>query len=261
MNTGGLGLALALSVDAVGAASSRAAIALVRDLGYSGAALPAWKRDFDPKALGVGGARDLSAFLDKNGLAVSWLSAGPKGRFTAGSAVSEDIDRVSAMLRLAGRLHAAAVTTVLGPIGSTDSKPAQVAREAVAALAVQADAAGTAVALIPSPGEAILVEALLTGFVDAPIGVLLDPGALLFAGKDPVDVVEAAPKVVAVRAADSSPEEVDLAPGEGRVPWRDFLATLMARDYYGFVTVDFASGADSAARAARAANVLRRLMV
>jgi sugar phosphate isomerase/epimerase len=261
MSAGSLGLSLSLSIDALGASSVRAAIAGVRDLGYSGVALPAWKRDFDPKALGATGARDLAAWLAKNGLAVSWLSAGPRGRFTTPQAVTEDVDRVSSMLHLAGRLRAAAVAAALGPIGAVDSAPAKLAREAVAALAVQADAAGAALAVIASPGETAVIESLLADFADAPVGVLIDPGALLFAGRDPVDAVEAAAKVVAVRACDSSPEAQHLAPGEGRVPWRDFLATLMARDYYGFVTVDFAPSADSAARAAKAAGVLRRFTI
>ncbi len=253
-------LRLSLSLEVLGSTSARVAIPRVRELGYEAAGLPAWRRDFDPGALGASGARDLAAFLGKSGLDVSWLSAGARGRFTVSSTVAQDVERVGAMLGLAGRLRAGAAVARIGPLASKESAAAGHAREALAALALQADAAGSTLALCAAPGETALVEEMLAGFPDAPLGILLDPGMLLFAGRDPVDSAAADVRIAAVRASDASAEAADLAPGEGRVPWRDFLATLAARDYHGWATVDFAPRGSDAARAAQAAAVLRRFL-
>jgi sugar phosphate isomerase/epimerase len=263
MNIGGFGPAAALSAEVLGGLTGRAAIDRVRAIGYGAIGIPVWRRDFAPDSLGDSGSRDLAAYLGKNDLSVSWLSTGHKGRFTVAATVQEDVERIRSVCALSVKLRtplmpSIAVTATLGPLGSKDSPAAANAREALAAIAADADATGTVVALAASQGEEALVAELIAGFPGAPLGRLLDPGMLLFAGKDPVDAASSSQRVMAVRASDSGAEETNLAPGEGRVPWRDFLAALGSRDYHGYATVEFAPRGNDAERAARALEALRR---
>jgi len=262
MSSNLFGPAIALSLEVFGALSGRAAVERVRAVGYGAVGIPAWRRDFAPETLGTSGARDLAAYLGKFSLAVSWLSAGRKGRFTVSSSVEEDVDSLRAVIDLAARLRApsmppTAVVATVGALGSADSAPATNAREAISALAADADGAGAILALAASEGEDALLDDLLTGFGDAPVGRLVDPGAMLFSGRDPIAAAAASKRIAAVRASDSSAEEVNLAPGEGRVAWREFLAALAVRDYHGYVTVEFAPRGDSNARAAQALGAMR----
>jgi len=261
MALGAIGPSLALSIEVFGGVPSRTAISLARECGYGAVGLPAWRRDFAPLEIGSSGARDLSSYLARNGLAVSVLSAGSKGRFTVSAAVEEDVFAVRGMLELAGKLGAGAVTARVGEVGSTDSAPATNLREALSALALVADGVGVPLALAPQPRDAASVDSILAEFADAPVGLAFDPAETLFAGADPVDRASSAVKIVAVRGTDASAEEANLAPGEGRVPWRDLLAALGGRDYYGYITVEFARRGDSTSRARAALNVLRQFAV
>ncbi len=256
MSIGNPSVQIALSLEALGPLPARDAITRAGHAGYCAIAIPALRRDFSPESLGRSGTRDLAAFLGKNNLAVSWLSAGARGRFAVSSMLEEDIAKVLSIIQLSGVLRAACVSVNLGMVGSVDSLPAENVRQALRALADEADRLGVTIALSASSGEIGIVDGLLAGFPDAPLGRLLDPARALFAGSDPVDETLRAGRVVAVRASDSSAEQADLAPGEGRVTWRDLLAALAARDYYGYLTVDFAPGGDCVRRAATARSVL-----
>lgn len=252
------GAIAALSIEVFGSVPARAAIQRVREIGFSAAGLPAWRRDLAPEAIGKSGARDLAAVLARQGLAASWLSAGRKGRFTASATLDEDVTRIRAMLELAGRVRAGAVVGTVGKVGNADSAAARNVREALAPLAAVADATGVGLALSPAFNEYALIEAISLPFAQARVGMLFDPGEALFAGDNPVDRAIAARNVIAVRASDSSAEEADLAPGEGIVAWREVLAALGSREFYGYTTVDFAPRGDSTERAAKALDLLRR---
>lgn len=262
MSIGGLGPAPALSIEVLADVSGRAAVDRVRAIGYGAVGIPAWRRDFSPDILGDSGARDLSAYLGKNGLSVSWLSLGRKGRFSVSATLDEDVERVRKVCALSVRLRAPlmpsiAVIAAIGPLGSVSSMAAANVREALDALAVEADATGAIISLSAAEGEDALLDTLIAEFPDAPLGRSLDPGPLLFAGKNPVEVAISTARLTAVRASDSGPDQTNLAPGEGRVPWRDFLAALGTRDYYGYATVEFLPRGNDVERAARALEVLR----
>jgi len=257
MSLGQFGPSPALSLEVLGGIPARTVIAQARELGYPAIGISAVRSEFSPAALGVSGARDLAVYLARNNLAVCWVSAGPRGRFSVSQALDEDIARARAVVELAGRLRAGAACVRVGAIGARDSEAAANLGQALRELAAAADGVGVSLALLPSPGEGHLIEGVLSGLVDAPVGRMIDPGAALFAGMDPVDEVALAGKVTAVRASDSSAESADLAPGEGRVPWRDFLAALGVADYHGYVTVEFAGRTDAPGRAAKALSMLR----
>lgn len=250
----------ALSLEVFSSTPARRALPQVRFVGYSGVGLPAWRKDLHPAALGSSGARDLNAVLARSGLAISWLGCGARGLFTVGASLDEDIDFASWVVRMAGEVRAEAVVARLGEMGEEGSQAAANVAEALGVLTPMADDAGTSLAVAAARGEAKLVSAILAGFPGAPVGVMLDPGKALFEGRDPVGAISAAPGICAVRASDSSADEVDLPPGKGRVAWRDFLAGLGVFDYHGFVTVDFAprAGGPAEAAAASALEFLRK---
>lgn len=252
------GAAPAVSLAVYGAMAPRKAIETAGGTGFRAVGIPACVRDFSPRRLGESGLRDLGAFLSKNGLSVSWLSAGPRGRFTLGATLQEDVDTLLALLAMAASLRAGAVVTAVGPLGAEGSGAAGNAAEALRALAEAADAVGVQLALRSAAGEDDSLGPLLRKLSGAPVGLVFDPGELLFAGRDPVDAAAAYGVISAVRASDSNAEEKDLPPGEGRVPWRDVLAALSVRDYYGHLTVDFAARTQSVEAAAAALSVLRR---
>ena len=261
MEIGAPGPRLALSLDVFCTLAARSAIDRAREIGCAAVGIPAARKDFSPASLGAGGARDLAVYLAKNGLSASWVSAGEKGRFTVSAALDEDVARAGAVIELAGRLRADAASAKVGPLGAKDSPSASRLREALTALAAAADLAGVRLALEAAPGDEGILDAVTSDFPGAPLGRLLNPASALFSGRDPVDDASSAPAVAAVLASDASAEETALAPGEGRVPWRDFLAALGAREYYGYVTIGFAARGDATARAAKALEFLRRIWI
>ena len=245
MEIGAPGPRLALSLDVFSSLAARSAIARAREIGFAAVGISAARRDFSPESLGAGGARDLSTYLAKNGLSASWVSSGEKARFTLSATLDEDVARAGAIIELAGRLRADAAAAKVGPLGAKDSPSASRLREALTALAAAAELAGVRLALEAAPGDEGILSAVIADFPGAPIGRLLNPASAIFSGRDPVDDASSAPAVAAVLASDASAEETALAPGEGRVPWRDFLAALGARDYYGCVTIGFAARGDA----------------
>ncbi len=245
----------ALSLAVFSQIPPRQTLTAARKCGYTAVGIPAAHPAFSPAYLGQSGLRDLRASLEKNGLAVSWLSAGPAARFTAPAGLQEDVDFVSRLVEAAFVFPASTVVACAGPVGSADSKASAALLEALSA--VSAIAGPVSLALLCAPGESALVESILERLPGAPIGLLFDPGAALFAGRDPLDAASTTPRIAAVRASDSSPDEPNLPPGLGRVPWRDLLATLAGRDYDGYLNVEFAPRPSAAEHAANAFDVLR----
>jgi sugar phosphate isomerase/epimerase len=172
--------------------------------------------------------------------------------------MDEDVECVLAAVRMSESLRPAVVVATLGQLGSGESTATANAREAIGAVAGAADAAGVRIALNCRQQDIALMESLLADMPGAPFGVVLDPGAALFAGRDPVEAAAVTKDVLAVRASDSTADEADLPPGRGRVPWRDFLAALASRDYDSFVTVAFKRTPDAPAAAAAAFGLLRK---
>lgn len=250
--------AFALALEALGDLPARAAIVRSREIGYQAVGIPAGRKEFAPSTLGESGARDLASFLTKTGLTVSWVRAGQKGRFAVSSTLQEDVERTLSVIDLAKRLRAGCAAAHVGQLGEAKSPAAANLRQALDVLADAADRAAVRLALEPSQGEEAILDEVLVGVADAPLGRLLNPGQSLFAGVNPIDDVMAAGKIVAVAACDSSSDAANLAPGEGRVPWRDFLAALAARDYYECITTTFAPDKNSVMRASRALELLCR---
>jgi len=252
------GLTPAVSLSVYGRMQPRRALGVAAETGFGAVGIPAWRGDLSPRGLGESGRRDLGAFLRRNGLALSWLSAGARGRFTVAGGVQEDVDVLTGILGMAHVLRPGAVTAGLGALGPANSEAESNAREALQVVCEAAEAAGTRLALWSTAGEFEAVERLLESLPGAPAGILFDPGEILFSGRDPVERAASCRDAAAVRASDSDAERKDLAPGEGRVPWRDVLASLSARGYHGFVTVDFAAHPRADRAAARALDVLKR---
>jgi len=261
MSEGKFGAVPAISLEVFGGNSARTSILRARDLGFPAVGIPAARREFEPQILGSSGAKDLGVFLRNNGLSASWVWAGAKARLTFSRSAEEDIARMIEVIELSEKLRAGAAAVQVGQLGTNDSVAATNLREALASLAPLADKSGVTLALASTPGEEKLIDGVLKSFDGGPIGRLLNPGATLFAGYDPVHEIEAARQIAGVRASDSSGEETALAPGEGRVAWRQLLAALAARDYHGYVTVDFAPRGDVSGRAATALALLRRYSI
>jgi sugar phosphate isomerase/epimerase len=246
-----------VALEVFGSADARGAILRAREIGYQAVGIPASRRDFSVRRIGESGTRDLAAYLAKNGLQASLVTTGDRGRFTVSSMLGEDVEMVRGVIDFAGRLRAGAVAVRVGQLGNQDSQAAGSFRQAVAFLAAAADRAGIQAAFAGAPGEESLLEAVLSAFPDAPAGRLVSPGEALFSGRDAADDVLEATRISAAIASDCSAEEMNLAPGEGRVGWAEVLAALAARDYHGYLTVSFAPRGDNAARAAKALGVLR----
>lgn len=177
-----------------------------------------------PRELGPSARRDLRATLSRLELAVSGIDAiVPVAHFLDPAMSERAIDAIDGACGLAAELGRVPVTLQLPPAGDESQQDRR--REVVAALAAAADRAGVTLAD-------------LGGAVEAPwppVGVCVDPAAVLADGGDPSAVVaRTGPKLAAVRVADllrSGLRGPIGVRGESRL---DVLAFRVAMDVSGF---------------------------
>lgn len=158
------------------------AIATVRTLGFDALELSAQDGEVSPKSLSASGRRHLARLVVSNGLDLASLGVEFRGKGIADPAhVDECIHSAIETLRLAADMGANAVSCDLGGLDL----------DALRTLADHADRYNTPFAIRASTASPRDLEALIHA-VDCPlIRASIDPAAMLMAGWDPIQGVEA----------------------------------------------------------------------
>jgi len=139
-------------------------------------------------------------------------------------------------------------------------------RESLLAIARSADRLGITLALEAGFDSASKLAEYLNGFETAALQVNFDPANFFIHGHDPVASLFALNGRIphthardALRtSAASGPEEVPL--GAGDIDWLEYVGTLAALDYRGFLTVERTQGQQKLADLAAGVKFLRKLV-
>ncbi|MFM9996692.1 MAG: sugar phosphate isomerase/epimerase family protein [Phycisphaerales bacterium] len=225
-------------------AGARAAIEWAAELGFRRVQLDATAPGVRPRELDRSGRRDLAALLRRLGLSLSGIDllipsadfADPARGELAMSATLGAIEMAAEMATLAGQAGGGRVSIVL---------PANAREETLAAVRDQASACGVLVADLALPPRE-------TSHEGDPIGVGLDPAALLLSGADPAAAASrGGRRIVAARLTDAD-AAARVAPGSrgGRLDRLAYVAALEAAGYRGPLVLDL-RGLKDQDRAAR----------
>lgn len=199
-------------------------------LGVTGAGLR-------PRDLGPSARRDLRATLTRLELVASGLDAlVPAAHFLDPATVERAVDAVEGACALAAELGRVPVTVQL-PTAADDEQRAR-RRDVVVRLAAAADRMGVSIAD-------------LAGAPDAPwppVGIAIDPAAVLAGGGDPsAEVSRAGPRLAAVRVVDllrSGMRGPIGRPGESRLDVLAFRVAVEVGGFRGLPVIDCRQWAD-----------------
>lgn len=202
-----------------------AAMAWAAANGFRGVQLSATDPQTRPRDLGASARRDLRASLVRHELQAAgidlWI---PPSHFTDPANADRALDAVRAACALASDLGRIPVSLVLpAPAAAADGTP--VASEWVAAVASAADRAGVTIA--DTSGA--------QGCPWPPIGICMDPAAVLARGDDPVSVAaRAGSRLAAARLVDLLRSGMRGPPGGSDGARLDLLGYRIALETAGF---------------------------
>lgn len=140
-------------------------------------------------------------------------------------------------------------------------------REALTALGRHGDRTGAVLALETGLESGATLRDYLTSFDSGGLGVNLDPANLLLHGFDPCEsalalrerIVHAHARDARVGSASRTAQEVPL--GHGDIEWMQFIATLEAAGYAGWLVVERESGDNRFHDVVQGVGFLRRFVV
>jgi sugar phosphate isomerase/epimerase len=170
-----------------------AAIAWASSRSFCGVQLSATQPGMRPRDLGPSARRDLRATLTRHEVVASGIDAlVPTSHLVDPQHSERAVDAICAACELAAELGRAPVVVQLPEVGSDAAESAR-RSAAIAVIAAAADRVGVSIADLSGAGDAPW----------PPIGIGIDPAALLAAGGDPaVAASRAGSRLVAARVVD-----------------------------------------------------------
>ena len=248
----------------------RDALGRVKDAGADGVRLDL-RSELRAADLSATARRELRHRLREHGLAAGPAVFPTRGALHASDRLDERVAGVTAALQLAADLGCDTLT--LRPfappaVGQSGDGEGDDGGEAALLVEVLSDVAraGQHVGVIPcvtpagNPRRwAETVAAVSTG----PVGVNLDPAAVLRAGGDPAAAARATAGLIrTVTARDALADGAggrEVPVGRGEVDWEELLALLDEANFRGWTTCDRTEGPDRFAEASRAVGYLRKV--
>ena len=241
----------------------RVAVGRVKDAGADAVRLDL-RSELKPADLGPTAVREVRHLIRSAGLAV-----GPAVYPTRGAV--HDEDRLDARLRgltaavgSAGKLGCSTLTLRPFDVPGEDEETTRLV-EVLTDLAAAGAKAGV-VPCVTVAGDAGGWARVLDEVTTGPVGVTLDPAAVLLGGGDPGEVagiVRVLPdrvREVTVRDATAGRGGREVPAGQGDVDWEELLAVLDEAAFPGSLTPDRTAGPDPFAEAAAAITALRDLV-
>jgi sugar phosphate isomerase/epimerase len=213
----------------------RTGLGLAGRQGFGAVEVGVDRGEVSPANLTESGRRHLARLVANAGLAFTSISQELRGRGLADPArADEGVARAIAALRLAADMRVPVVSQDVGELLELSERERDCAREALIALAAEADRVGTVFAVRSSLAEPAELAGLVQA-IDCPlVRVSVDPGAILMAGFDPTDAVAALDEQVSlayVRDAVRGGRRHfgrETALGEGSLDLPAYLAALSA---------------------------------
>jgi sugar phosphate isomerase/epimerase len=223
--------------------------------------------DLAPDRLSATGRREFRHLLRGHGLALTALGCPLRHGFDSPENLQPRIDHVRKVMSLASDLGTGVVVVEVGRIPDKPDDPrAALLTESLLALGQHGDRVGVALALETGAESGTALRQFLDALDTGGLGVNYDPANLLMNGFDPIaELTALSARIVHGHAKDArrggasrSAQEVPL--GHGDIDWLQFVATLSAQDYRGWLTVERESGMNRAADVGAGVAFLRRLV-
>jgi L-ribulose-5-phosphate 3-epimerase len=223
--------------------------------------------DLAPERLTDTGRREFRHLLRSHGLELTALGCPLRHGLDLAANLQPRIDRIRQVLSLSFDLGARRVIIQAGQVPDKSDDPrAATLTEALLALGQYGDRTGAVLALETGLESGETLARFLGRLDTGGLGVNYDPANLLMNGFDPVaNLVPLKDRIVHTHAKDarrgaSSRAAREVPLGHGDIDWMQYLGTLSALDYRGWVVVERETGADRAADVAAGVSFLRRLL-
>lgn len=228
------------------------------------------------------GRRAFLRLVKENGLVISAL-CGDLGHGFGSAELNPDlIEKSKHIVDMALEMETNIITTHIGVVPADPAHPRyRIMQDACGQLAAYADSVGAHFAVETGPETSLTLKGFLDSLHSTGVSVNLDPANLVMVtGDDPVQAVynlrdyivhthakdgrkleESDPEIVyGLRPGDplvTNPAFIELALGEGDVPFEPYLKALDDIGYHGFLTIEREVGDNPAADIEKAVNFLK----
>ena len=261
------------------------ALACAQKIGARGIQVYAVRGPVTPETMDAQARRDFLAKVKDHGLVISALCGDLGHGFGKAELNPSLIERSKRILDLAKDLETDIVTTHIGVVPGESTHPRYaVMQEACGELAAYADSLQAHFAIETGPETSLVLKGFLDSLHSTGVAVNLDPANLVMVtGDDPVKAVHNLkdyivhthakdgrkldnrdPEVIyGLRPGDplvTSPAFIELALGDGDVPFPAYLKALEEIGYKGFLTIEREVGDNPTADIEKAVSFLRGLM-
>lgn len=242
----------------------REKVRLAASFGANGVQLDL-RHELKPGDLTETGRRQFRHLLDEHGLSLAPAIFPLRRAIAEQIGLEERVAAITAALRFAGELKAAALIVRPGPPPAADAPDRPLFVEVLNDLARAGDHVGVTLTLSTGREAAASLSEVLNAITAGPVGVSFDPAASVMAGQDPAAAIRALHRsILNVRVRDGLAEAdgagVEVPVGRGEVDWESVLAALAEAEFAGWLTPDRTSGDDPARDAARAMSYIRNVM-
>lgn len=212
------------------------------------------------------GRRQFLHSLSERGLAVSSLFLPLRRSLYDRDQLDGRIDAIKCTMQFAYELKSKTVTGRIGRVPEDHDSEAYATLVAVLNdIARHANQVGAVFCITPSGDSPVTLTELLSRIDQGPIGVKIDPAAIVTSGQNAVktfvtlmDFVQQ----IQIRDAvsDINGEPLETPVGRGEVVWDEFLATIHEADFRGWLTVERRQGDDRILDMTRAVKFVRNLL-
>ena len=262
------------------------AMDIAQSLGVQGLQVYATPSALENKGITTPAAqKEFFKMVKDHGLVISAL-CGDLGHGFGNAELNPDlVEKSKRILDLAMTFETNIVTTHIGVVPSSPDHPRyKIMRDACGELAAYADTLGAHFAIETGPETSLTLKGFLDSLHSTGVGVNLDPANLVMVtGDDPVQAVhnlkdyivhthakdgrkleDRDPEIIyGLRPGDplvTNPAFIELALGDGDVPFPAYLKALDEIGYKGFLTIEREVGENPTADIEKAVNFLRGLM-
>ena len=262
------------------------AMDIAQSLGAQGLQVYATPKALEGKGIATPAAqKEFFKMVKDHGLVISAL-CGDLGHGFGNAELNPDlIEKSKRILDLAMTFETNIVTTHIGVVPSDPNHPRyKIMQDACGELAAYADTLGAHFAIETGPETSLVLKGFLDSLHSTGVAVNLDPANLVMVtGDDPVKAVhnlkdyivhthakdgrkldDRDPEIIyGLRPGDplvTNPAFIELALGDGDVPFPAYLKALEEIGYKGFLTIEREVGDNPTADIEKAVNFLRGLM-
>lgn len=224
----------------------RGAIAAAANLGASGVQLDV-RHEVNSRDLSATGRRQLLHTIAQYNLKLASTFLPTRGALYDATNLDQRITAVRAAMQFTRELGAEVLVFSAGPIPDVKSPDYKTLAEVLTELARHGNHVGTTLCLRSGTSDPQVLRTLLNSIDTGPLGVDFDPSASIASGRSVQSDYSVLHQLTRhIRATDSTigadNSSVEVAVGQGRVPWTELVVMLGEGKFAGWMTVERTEG-------------------